>query len=151
MSGLYRVQVFDEASVVARGEQVRVWFVRQSAAWVRAKDHPGARAMEVDDQRDAGRCPPGTIWRRVVELELPPSTLLRLTISRPLEEHRSPLGYLTRGQVGKRRRVEDQWYRLEGNYRLERVATPPLSERGGEAPSVEPELRRAGLGTPDDS
>lgn len=115
---LYRVLVTDEATVVARGERVRVWYVRLRDGWVRAREHPEAQVDEVSSERRDERCPPGTIWQRSVELALPPGTILRCAVSSPREETLSAVDYLTRGRVTKSRSVSESYHRLVGNYRL---------------------------------
>lgn len=117
----YRVHLTDEATVVARGERVLVWFVRLADGWVRAGEHPFAVKEEISSERGDARCPPGTIWQRRVELELPPGTVLRATVSSPLQEKLSPVEYLTRGRSTKLRRVAHVYHRVVGNYRLELV------------------------------
>lgn len=116
----FRIVVRDEAVVADRGEAVVVWFVRLGAAWVRAIEHPRAVVSEVRaDRQDVG-CPPGTIWRRTVELELQQGTPLRRTLSRPLIHRRSPMEHLLSGSLEKRREVEETHYRVVGADRLER-------------------------------
>ena len=120
----YRVFLRDEATVVARGERVSVWFVRQADGWVFAREHPDAQIEEVSSLRGDDSCPPGTIWQRGVELLLPTGTLLRHAVSRPKEEQLSTVDYLRRGRVVQGRAVRYSYHRVVGNYRLELVPDP---------------------------
>lgn len=115
----YRVFLTDAATVVARGERVRVWFVRLGQGWVRAREHPEALVEELSSERGDDRCPPGTVWQRSVELVLPVGTVLRSTVSAPRRERLSTVDYLTRGKVAKGREVTETYYRVVGNYRLQ--------------------------------
>ena len=117
----YRVFLTDEATVVERGERVRVWFVRFGDGWVRAQEHPDAEVEEVSSIRGDESCPPGTIWQRSVELLLPAGALLRCIVSRPRQEDLSAMDYLRRGAVAKGRTVSTSYHRVIGNYRLEGV------------------------------
>lgn len=122
----YRVRVTDEATVVERGERVRVWFLQLSDEWVRACDHPEADTEEARSETRDARCPPGTIWQRHVELKLTPGTLLLSRVTRPLIERLDTLEYLTKERRGTRRHVEEIWFEVVGNYRLKK-AEPPAS------------------------
>lgn len=117
---VFRVTIRDEATVAERGEQVVVWFVRYGAAWVRAADHPEAVVAESRADRQDEHCPPGTVWRRVVQLELPRGTAVRRTVSRPQSRSMSPMEHLLSGSLEKRREVEEVYYRVVGADRLER-------------------------------
>jgi hypothetical protein len=120
----FRIVVRDEAVVAERGEAVVVWFVRFGAAWVRAVEHPRAVVSEARADRQDVDCPPGTIWRRVVQLELERGTILRKTLSRPLTRRQSPMEHLMSGSLEKRREVKETHYRVVGADRLERQAGP---------------------------
>jgi|GEM_PF-1857801 len=120
----FRIVVRDEAVVAERGEAVVVWFVRFGAAWVRAVEHPRAVVSEARADRQDVECPPGTIWRRVVELELERGTVLRKTLSRPLTRRLSPMEHLMSGSLEKRREVKETHYRVVGTDRLERQTAP---------------------------
>jgi hypothetical protein len=115
----------DEATVVERGEKVRVWFVPEGDTWVRAADHPEAVVEMASSERGDGSCPPGTIWQRTVELSLPHGAALLSRTTTPAQVQLEPMEYLTRGQLGMRRRVHETWMRVAGNYRLERMAGAP--------------------------
>lgn len=129
----YRVHVTDDATVVGRGQRIRVWFVRHNDGWVRAKDHPDALLEEVRaDQRDAS-CPPGTVWQRSIELALPRGCLLVCRVSSPLIEEMGALDYLMKERRGMRRRVEETFFTVSGNYRLTKTPIPrraPLDSKG---------------------
>jgi len=106
--------------VAERGEQVVVWFVRYGAAWVRAAEHPGAVVAEARADRQDQHCPPGTVWRRDVQLELARGTALRRTVSRPQARSMSPMEHLLSGSLEKRREVLEVHYRVVGPDQLER-------------------------------
>jgi hypothetical protein len=122
----YRVRVTDEATVVERGERVRVWFLHLHDGWVRAADHPEADTEEARSEHRDAHCPPGTIWQRHVELKLAPGALLLSRVTRPLIERLDTLHYLTKERRGIRRHVEETWFEVIGNYRLKK-AQPPAS------------------------
>lgn len=117
-----RVVLLDEAVVAGRGEQVVVWFVRRGAGWVRATEHPGAQVAEARADRQDEHCPPGTIWRRSITLELEPGTMLRKTTSRPHDKRMSPMQHLLSGSLEKRRELREAHFRVRPGGRLERVA-----------------------------
>lgn len=121
----YRVHLVDEATVVARGERLRVWFLRLNDGWVRAKDHPDAELEEAFSERRDKACPPGTIWRREIELVLPRGTLLLSRVTTPLVEAYAPLDYLMKERHSVRRHVEETWFLVVGNYRLKKTEEPP--------------------------
>jgi hypothetical protein len=124
-SASYRVHVVDEATVVARGQRLRVWYLGLNDGWVRAQDHPGAELEEAFADRRDKSCPPGTIWRREIELVLPRGTPLLSRVTTPLVERLAPLEYLTKERRGMRRHVEETWFLVVGNYRLMKMAEPP--------------------------
>lgn len=107
--------VIDEANVVSRGEELRVWFVQLADGWVRAHEHPAVIPPEGED--DEGP-PPGTIWRRTTELSLPLGTTLMQRTTSPHVIRLDPLGYLERGPRAIDRRVRETLHRVVGNYRL---------------------------------
>ncbi len=117
---LFRVHLLDEATVVERGEQVKVWFLPWQDSWIRAKDHPAAELEEVSSDRRATGCPAGTIWQRHIELTLPPKTPLLCRVTRPLIESLRTVDYMTRDRKLVRRHVDELWYILVGNYRMTR-------------------------------
>lgn len=121
----YRVHLVDEATVVARGQRLRVWFLGLNQGWVRAKDHPHAELEEAFAERRDKSCPPGTIWRREIELILPRGTPLLSRVTTPLVEALAPLDYLMKERRGVRRHVEETWFLVEGNYRLKKTQRPP--------------------------
>lgn len=120
----FRAQLIDEATVVERGEQVKVWFVPLNDAWVRAKDHPLAVVDGDSGENNASFCPPGTIWQRTIELTLPAKTPLLCRVTRPLVESWATVDYFTKDRRAMRRHVEERWYRLIGNYRMGRCDEP---------------------------
>lgn len=120
----YRVHLIDEATVVQRGERLRVWFLELGDTWVRAKDHPSAQLDEVDAERRDPGCPPGTIWRRTIELVLPADTPLLSRVTTPLVERLDAMEYLTKERRGMRRHIEETWFRVAGNYRLAKISEP---------------------------
>ena len=124
-SATYRVHLVDEATVVARGERLRVWFLGLNDACVRAKDHPDAQLEEAFSERRDKSCPPGTIWRREIELLLPRGTPLLSRVTTPLVETFAPLDYLMKERHSMRRHVEETWFLVEGNYRLRKTNVPP--------------------------
>jgi hypothetical protein len=124
----YRVHVADEATVVSRGERVRIWWIRLNDGWVRAAEHPNAQ-VEALSEGDSDVCPPGTIWVRRIELVLPAHTLLRCHLSEPAPERLEPIEYLRRGRLGVARNRRETYFRVEGNYRLVRADAGPDTAR----------------------
>jgi hypothetical protein len=120
----YRVHVIDEATVVDRGERVRVWFLPYNDSWVRAKDHPQAGLEEVNSEDRHPHCPPGTIWKREVEMLLPFGTPLLSRVTTPLIESLEPMEYLMRNKHTMRRHIEETWFVVVGNYRLKKSKEP---------------------------
>lgn len=137
----YRVHLVDEATVVARGQRLRVWFLGLNDGWVRAKDHPEAQLEEAFAERRDTSCPPGTIWRREIELILPRGTPLLSRVTTPLVEAFAPLDYLTKERRGVRRHVEETWFQVVGNYRLKKMAEAPTFPPARKAPHADDELR----------
>lgn len=123
----YRVHLLDEATVVARGERVRVWFVPHADSWVRAADHPDATVEMTSSERGDQGCPPGTVWQRSVDLILPAETPLLSRTTSPRTEVLEPMEYLRRGKWGVNRTVQETWMRVVGNYRLARLENAPQS------------------------
>lgn len=124
-----RVHVEDDARIVERGERVRVWFLPFRDGWIRAKDHPDADLEWASSEAQDARCPPGVVWRRAIELSLPPGTHLLCRTTSPLVERMTPLDYLVRERRGVRRHVQEDWYRVTGNYRLSKSSVPSAFER----------------------
>lgn len=124
------MHVVDEASVVPRGERLRIWWVRRNDGWVRAAEHPGAQIESASAEGGDESCPPGTIWIRNVELLLPAQTLLRCHLSEPAPERLEPIEYLRRGKLGVARARRETFFRVVGNYRLERADPSPSSGTG---------------------
>ncbi len=116
--------MIDEATIVERGEQVKVWFLPWRDTWIRAKDHPDAEIDEVSSVARSTSCPPGTVWRRSIELSLPPKTPLLCRITRPLIEDLAAVEYMTKDRRGMRRHVREIWYVVSGNYRMTRHREP---------------------------
>lgn len=115
---LFRASLIDEATIVERGERVKVWFLPWGETWIRAKDHPSAQLEEVSSLMRATQCPAGTVWQRSIEIALAPRTPLLCRITRPLIESLETLDYMTKDRRMMRRHVEERWYLLVGNYRL---------------------------------
>ncbi len=124
---LYRVHLLDEATVVERGERVRVWFVPEGETWVRAADHTEAELDTASSERGGDSCPPGTIWQRSVELLLPAGTPVLSRTTTPKLEVLEPMEYLRRGKLGAGRHVQESWLCVLGNYRLGRLEQAPAS------------------------
>lgn len=121
-----RVLLVDEATVVPRGEELRVWFVELGQGWVKACDHP--RAIDPETETEDGP-PPGTVWRRATELSVPVGTRVMRRVTAPHIVRLDPLAYLERGKPGIERRVVESLYRVSGNYRLETTQRAPESKR----------------------
>ncbi len=129
MSVRYRVHVSDEAVIVERGEKLRVWFARQGDTWVRAHEHPDAEVDAATGESGGEACPPGTVWIRHVELMLDAGSILLSRVSEPEQEHLAPLEYLRRGRLGMKRKTNETFFRVVGNYRLERLLERPKLPR----------------------
>lgn len=125
----YRVHLVDEATVVERGERVRVWFLEWGDTWVRAKDHPAAELEEARADRRDQSCPPGTIWRRTIELVLPAGCSLFSRVTTPLVETFDTMTYLTKERHTMRRHVSETWFTVAGNYRLAKISEPEKFSR----------------------
>ena len=131
---LYRVSLIDHASIVERGEQLQVWWVRVNDAWVRAPEHPNAN-IELESSSDEEvvltgfrrTCAPGVIWRRCTELLLEPGTRLLRRQTRPRTRNLSVMGYLTLGVPRAQRVMQEREFQLVGNYRLVPVGRMQLS------------------------
>lgn len=115
---MFRASLIDEATIVERGERVKVWFLPCGETWIRAKDHPSAQSDEVSSDARTTRCPAGTVWQRTIEIALAPKTPLLCRITRPLIESLQTVDYMTKDRRAMRRHVEERWYLLVGNYRL---------------------------------
>ncbi len=131
---LCRVLVIDEASVVPRGEELRVWFVQLKDGWVKAHEHPAVVPPD-EGEEDEGP-PPGTIWRRTTELSLPRGAILMQLTTSPHVIRLDPLGYLERGPRAIDRRVRETRYRVSGNYRIEVV--PRAGSPSAQTPKQKP-------------
>lgn len=119
----YRVSLTERASVVARGEQVELWFVRVNDAWVRAIEHPSAsvEASSIDQETALSiseRSPSGTIWLRTTELMLPAGTHLLQRQSSPRPRKLTVMSYLKQGLSTTQRVVRERHFVVTGNYRL---------------------------------
>lgn len=119
----YRVALTERASVVARGEQVELWFVRVNDAWVRAIEHPTAavESSSLDpESAESGyeRCPSGTVWLRTTELVLERGTRLLQRQSAPRARQLSVMSYLKQGLSTTQRVVRERHFVVSGNYRL---------------------------------
>ena len=119
----YRVALTERASIVARGEQLEVWFVRVNDAWVRAVEHPSAavEANTLEPQSATStseRCPSGTVWQRSTELVLDAGTQLLLRQSAPRPRRLSVMSYLKQGLATTQRVVRERHFVVTGNYRL---------------------------------
>lgn len=128
------MHLIDEATIVDRGERVRVWFVPLGDTWIRAESHPTAQSDEVRSSLDASACPPGTVWQRVVELTLPKGTPLLSRVTSPLTETFDPIDYLVKERRGVRRKVDETWFCVSGNYRLTKTQKPTAFARAQEVP-----------------
>ncbi|HVW30056.1 MAG TPA: hypothetical protein VHC69_32070 [Polyangiaceae bacterium] len=110
------VELVDYARVVPYGEARVTWFVRKGDGWTRAAEWPGATV----EARDAG---PGTVWERVVTVELAPGTELLRVESRPrAEAPKDPLSYLDR-RTPRARATRRTRYRVDVGGRVS-----PLSD-----------------------
>jgi hypothetical protein len=119
-----RVHLTDEATIVERGEQVKVWFLQFADIWIRAKDHPDAIVEEEGVDSNASRCPPGTVWQRSTDLLLNLGTPLLCRVTRPLIEAFETLDYMTRERRSMRRHIDEQWFVVAGNYRMVKSREP---------------------------
>src|SRR5690606_16137145 len=137
---LFRASLIDEATIVERGERVKVWFLPWGETWIRAKDHPNAQLDEVSSFARATQCPAGTVWQRSIEIALAPRTPLLCRITRPLIESFQTLDYMTKDRRMMRRHVEERWYLLVGNYRL----TPSQEPASFASARQEHEQRKSG-------
>lgn len=137
----YRVHLVDEATVVDRGERVRVWFLPLADGWVRAKDHPAAELDEARADRADATCPPGTLWKRHIELTLDEGCPVLSRVTTPLVEKLDPMAYLVKERRSVRRHVEETWFAVSGNYRLTRTKEPPDFSRARKAHRDEREPR----------
>ena len=118
----YRVALTERASVVARGEQLDLWFVRVNDAWVRAIEHPSASVESNSVEHEvalpvAESCPSGTIWQRTTELLLPPGTHLLQRQSAPRPRKLTVMNYLKQGLSTTQRVVRERHFVVIGNYR----------------------------------
>lgn len=141
MEPRFRAQLMDEATIVERGEQLKVWFVPLHDSWVRAKDHPAAEIQDDGSEAASAACPAGTVWQRSIEILLPPKTPLLCRVTRPLLESFQTLDYITKERRGLRRQVEERWFLLVGNYRLIRHREPAsftLARKEHEAKTSKP-------------
>ena len=120
----YRVALTERASVVARGEQLELWFVRVNDAWVRAVEHPSAAIEsstlepQTDNKLASEHFPSGTVWQRSTELVLDAGTQLLLRQSAPRPRRLSVMSYLKQGLATTQRVVRERHFIVTGNYRL---------------------------------
>lgn len=143
----YRVALTERGSVVERGEQVELWFVRAQDAWLRAPEHPSAaiESSSLDHEpAESGseRCPSGTIWVRTTELVLAPGTHLMLRQSAPRPRRLSVMNYLKQGLATTQRLVRERHFVVTGNYRLTPVGrmhvdTVAATNAGSESDDIE--------------
>jgi hypothetical protein len=109
------IELVEEEVVVEHGTRRVVWFVRHADAWEHASAWPGT----VTTQRDAG---PGTVWERVLELEVPIGTPLMRVETRPAPAPpRNALDYLRQEQRVAARHVRRAYFRADAHGRLARV------------------------------
>ncbi|HLV67339.1 MAG TPA: hypothetical protein VKY73_16065 [Polyangiaceae bacterium] len=101
---LERVELVEGEHIVARGSVEVAWLVAVRDGWLPAARAPGARVQTLPSG-------PGTVWQRVVELELPRGTRLVRVESRPRSVQRTPLEHLQRG-AGPARRVLRRSYQV---------------------------------------
>lgn len=120
----YRAALTERSTIVARGEQLELWFVRVKDAWVRVTEHATATveansaADEPDTSAGSERCPSGTIWVRTTELMLEAGTRVLLRQSWPRSRRLSVMGYLKQGLPNTQRVVRERHFVVSGNYRL---------------------------------
>jgi len=120
----YRVALTERSTIVARGEQLELWFVRVNDAWVRVTEHATATveanstADEPDTSAGSERCPSGTIWVRTTELVLEAGTRVLLRQSWPRSRRLSVMSYLKQGLSNTQRFVRERHFVVSGNYRL---------------------------------
>lgn len=120
----YRVVLVDEARVVERGEELRVWYLPEETGLIRAFEHPQALVDETSEERPP---PPGVIWERSTELELVLHTVVICRNTRPWTERLGPLEYLERGRLHTLRHVVETQFLVVGNYRIEKLASRRLT------------------------
>lgn len=130
----------ERASVVARGEQVELWFVRVNDAWVRAVEHATAsiESSSLDQpatESGCERCPSGTVWLRTTELMLPRGTRLLQRQSAPRPRQLSVMNYLKQGLATTQRVVRERHFVVSGNYRLTPVGRMLVNTVVGDASS----------------
>jgi len=125
----YRVALTERSTIVARGEQLELWFVRVNDAWTRVTEHVTATTEEnaaadepstATSETSAGseRCPSGTIWVRTTELVLEAGTRVLLRQSWPRSRRLSVMSYLKQGLSNTQRFVRERHFVVSGNYRL---------------------------------
>ena len=86
---IHRIEVRDSESVVPRGTRRIDWSLRVNDGWVKACDAQGASVRSVD-------APSGTVWERLITLELPTGArLLRVEVRPGAPVRRDALEYLT--------------------------------------------------------
>ncbi len=126
--------------MVARGEQVELWFVRVNDAWVRAIEHANAcvesSSLESESaESGCERCPSGTIWLRTTELMLPAGTRLLQRQSAPRPRQLSVMNYLKQGLATTQRVVRERHFVVSGNYRLTPVGRMLVNTVAGDTSS----------------
>jgi hypothetical protein len=111
----YNVQLEDRCDIVERGEALQVWFVERNDGWMRACEHPAK--LEEAMQAEPARVPPGTVWVRRTDLELPRGTALWRVKTWPLPTtDTGPERILQRDVRGVKRVRQDVYYRVAGTY-----------------------------------
>ncbi|MCH2109349.1 MAG: hypothetical protein MK135_08465 [Polyangiaceae bacterium] len=134
----YRLELVDAARIVARGEEVSVWYIRQNDGWIRAKDHPGVQLDTSVSENQDTRCPAGTVWQRQMELRVAPKTLLFCRTTSPQAIRLNVAQYLEQERPRAGRQNREHFYLVAGNYRkvaLERDEAIRLIQDSKRAPS----------------
>ncbi|HLV20271.1 MAG TPA: hypothetical protein VKZ49_05300 [Polyangiaceae bacterium] len=101
-----QVELRELEHIVAHGARVITWQVRDHDGWVPAHKHPAADVR--GDERG-----PGTVWERVISIDLPAGTLLLRTQTDPAPAGRkSPLEYLMGERRTAGRRSRRRYFRV---------------------------------------
>lgn len=111
---IHRIEVRDSESVVPRGTRRIEWSVHVNDGWVKARDAHGASVKSVD-------APSGTVWERLIALELPTGArLLRVEVRPGAPVRRDALEYLT-GNPKSKGALSKHVFRVTADGRLARV------------------------------